>query len=98
MRIGELARRAGVSAKAVRHYESLGLITASRLANGYRDFGEEHVRLVREVRELNQLGIPVDRTRPFLECLADGGEHADDCPSSLAGYRDAIDALTMQIG
>ncbi|MBT2382664.1 MerR family DNA-binding transcriptional regulator [Streptomyces sp. ISL-11] len=97
MRIGELARRADVTAKAVRYYESLGLITAERLANGYRDYAEDDVRLVREIRELSLLGIPVERTRPFLECLAAGRRHSDDCPSSLAGYRDAIDELTERI-
>ncbi|MEU0257585.1 MerR family transcriptional regulator [Streptomyces sp. NPDC006184] len=74
MKISELARRADATAKTVRYYESLGLITPQRLANGYRDYGEEDVRLVREIRALTRLGIPVERTRPFLECLADRGQ------------------------
>lgn len=97
MRISEVARRAGVTTKTVRYYESLGLITPGRLANGYRDYSEHDARMVCEARELNRLGIPVERTRPFLECLALGREHADDCPSSLAGYRHAIDDLTSRI-
>ncbi|MGJ5755975.1 peroxiredoxin [Streptomyces puniciscabiei] len=97
MRISELARRAGTTTKAVRYYESLGLITPERLPNGYRDYGEDDVRLVREIRALHRLGIPVERTRPFLECLAAGRAHADDCPASLAGYREAIDELTERI-
>jgi peroxiredoxin/DNA-binding transcriptional MerR regulator len=97
MKIGELARRAGVTTKAVRYYESLGLVTAGRLANGYRDYNEHDVRLVREIRTLSQLGIAVEDTRPFLECLAAGSAHADDCPASLAGYRHAIDELTRRI-
>ncbi|MEU0398556.1 MerR family DNA-binding transcriptional regulator [Streptomyces sp. NPDC006208] len=97
MMISEVARRAGVTTKTVRYYESLGLITPARLANGYRDYSEHEARMVREARELNRLGIPVERTRPFLECLADGREHADDCPSSLAGYREAIDDLALRI-
>jgi peroxiredoxin/DNA-binding transcriptional MerR regulator len=97
MRIGELARRAGVTAKAVRYYESLGLITARRRANGYRDYVEDDVRLVQEIRTLSHFGIPVERTRPFLECLMAGRQHADDCPASLAGYRQAIDELTQRI-
>lgn len=52
---------------------------------------------MREVRVLSQLGIPVERTRPFLECLAAGRTHADDCPASLASYRDAIAELTERI-
>ncbi|GAA1265113.1 MerR family transcriptional regulator [Streptomyces javensis] len=97
MRIGELARRAGVTTKAVRYYESLGLLTPERLANGYRDYGEHDVRLVREIRALSGLGLPVERTRPFLDCLAVGHRHADDCPASLAEYRGAIDDLSQRI-
>lgn len=83
--------------KALRYYESLGLVTPTRLRNGYRDYSEDDVRLVREVRLLNELGIPVERTRPFVECLATGQEHADNCPASLAAYRDAIAELTERI-
>ncbi|MEV7396564.1 MerR family DNA-binding transcriptional regulator [Aeromicrobium sp. NPDC092404] len=65
MRIGEVARQAGVTIKAVRYYESLGLVTAQRLGNGYRDYDERAVRLVREVHALGALGIQADRTRPL---------------------------------
>ncbi|MFG3131043.1 MerR family DNA-binding transcriptional regulator [Streptomyces tendae] len=41
MQISELARRAGVTTKAVRYYESLGLLAPGRLANGYRDSIDE---------------------------------------------------------
>jgi peroxiredoxin/DNA-binding transcriptional MerR regulator len=97
MRIGELARQAGVTAKAVRYYESLGLIAPGRLANGYRDYSKDDVRLAHEIKSLGHLGIPAERTRPFLECLTAGHQHADDCPASLAGYRHAIDELTQRI-
>lgn len=97
MKISELARRAGVTTKAVRYYEALGLLEPERLANGYRTYTEDDVRLVREIRALHRLGIPVERTRPFLECLAAGSAHADDCPASLATYREAIDELTERI-
>lgn len=98
MRISELAHHAGVSIKAVRYYETLGLITPRRRANGYREYDADDVRLVREIRVLSGLGIPAKRTRPFLDCLAAGRRHADDCPESLAGYRKAIDELTERIG
>lgn len=97
MQISELARRAGVTTKAVRYYESLGLLTPARLANGYRDYDEHDVRLTQEIRALGGLGIPVERTRPFLECLTAGHRHADECPASLAAYRDAIDELALRI-
>ncbi|GAA4402137.1 redoxin family protein [Tsukamurella soli] len=97
MRIGELAHQAGVTVKAVRYYESLGLITPTRLSNGYRDYSEVDVRHTAEIRALARLGIPVERTQPFLDCLSAGHPHADDCPASLAEYRDAIADLTARI-
>jgi len=97
VRISDLARQAGVTVKAVRYYESLGLISPARLANGYRDYSPDEVRLVREIHALGRLGIAAARTRPFLDCLETGHQHADDCPSSLAGYRDAISDLTERI-
>lgn len=96
MRIGDLARDAAVTPKAVRYYESLGLLVPERLGNGYRDYSGQDVRVVRELRRLIELGIPAARTRPFLDCLADHGE-IDDCPSSLAEYRDAIEDLDRRI-
>lgn len=97
MRIGELASQAGVTTKTVRYYESVGLLDAQRLSNGYRDYDDRDVRIVREVRALTTLGIPVEQSRPFLECLVAGHDHADDCPDSLATYRAAIEEFDERI-
>ncbi|WP_067708294.1 MerR family DNA-binding transcriptional regulator [Nocardia yamanashiensis] len=97
MKIGELAALTGASPKAIRRYESLGLVSPARRANGYRDYDDHAVRAVQEIRGLNRLGIPVEDTRPFLDCLADGSTNSDDCPASLAEYRRAIEDLTTQI-
>lgn len=90
MQIGELAGRSGVTTKAVRYYESLGLLQPHRLPNGYRDYDEGHVRVVIEVRELAATGITARQAAPFVECLGLGHQHGDDCVSSLAAYRDGI--------
>ncbi len=93
MRIGELADRAQVSQKALRYYESLGLLTSARLSNGYRDYDEEDVRVVEEIRQLSRLGIRVEDTRPFVECLTAGHQQGDDCATSVDAYREAIAEL-----
>jgi peroxiredoxin/DNA-binding transcriptional MerR regulator len=97
MRIGELAQRAGVSAKAVRYYEGLGLITPQRRQNGYRDYDESHLRAVMEIRVLTQSGISPGRAGPFIECLDAGHEHSDECPASLATLRDSVSELDRVI-
>lgn len=90
MRIQELARRAEVSTKAVRYYEQLGLVTPARSPNGYRDYDEHHLRVVTEIRELASAGIAPSKAAPFIDCLDAGHTHSDECPASLAAYRDSI--------
>ena len=97
MLISELARQAGVTTKAVRYYESIGLIAAERRPNGYRDYGDGDVRLVREIRDLGALGIRVEQSRPFLECLVAGHGNGDDCADARAIYRAAVAEFDARI-
>ena len=97
MRIGEFAQQAGVTVKAVRYYEQLGLVTPAREPNGYRTFDRDQLRAVVEVRKLSEIGITPVQAAPFLECLRAGHQHGDECAGSLAIYRDAIADLDRTI-
>ena len=90
MHIKDLAERAGVTVRAVRYYESRGLITPRREANGYRAYDDADVHVVREVRALLSLGMTAEQTHPFVECLRAGNDRADVCPASLSAYRQRI--------
>lgn len=83
MRIGELAERAGTSARTLRYYEQQGLLRARRTANGYRDYDEVDLRLVREIRSLLEIGFNLEDTRPFVECLRSGRRSGAECPASI---------------
>lgn len=87
MRIGELARLGGISTRALRYYESLGLLTARRGANGQREYDEADLRLVNEIRSLTGIGFALEDTRPFVQCLRDGHTSGDACPASVEVYR-----------
>lgn len=89
--------RSGVTVKAVRDHECLGLIQSARLPNGYRDYGEDRVRAVIEGCELAVAGITVRQAIPFPECLSLGHEQADDCASSFVAYRDVIAVIDRVI-
>lgn len=97
MRVGELARRTGATVRALRYYEALGLVVPSRRPNGYREYDQAAARQVAEIRALTGLGLSVEETRPFVECLASGHLVGDECPASLAVYRRAIDDLSARI-
>ncbi|UGQ08903.1 MerR family transcriptional regulator [Yinghuangia sp. ASG 101] len=87
MRIGELADRAGTTTRTLRYYESRGLLPARRTVNGYREYDESDLRLLREIRTLQAFGFGLEDTRPFVECLRSGHPAGDACPASLAVYR-----------
>jgi DNA-binding transcriptional MerR regulator len=90
VRIGELGRRAGVSPRALRHYEELGLLAARRRANGYRDYDERDLQVVAEIRSLVDLGFALEETRPFVECLRAGHPTGASCEDSRAVQRQKL--------
>lgn len=97
MHISDLAAEAGVTVKAVRYYESQGLLKPRREPNGYRTYGAEDVIVVREVKALLSLGLTAEQTYPFIECLRAGNDRADVCPASLTAYRARIAEVDRRI-
>jgi DNA-binding transcriptional MerR regulator len=93
MRIGELAARAGTTTRTLRYYESRGLLPARRNGNGYRAYDEEDLRLLRQIRTLQDFGFDLEQTRPFVECLQAGHPEGDSCPASLDVYRSKLAEL-----
>lgn len=98
MRIGELAERAGTTTRTLRYYESRGLLPARRAVNGYRTYDEDDLRLLQQIRTLQDFGFGLEETRPFVECLRAGHPAGDSCPASLAVYRAKLAELDALIG
>ena len=72
MNIGETAKRAGVNAKRVRHYESIGLIPrASRTFGNYRAYSENDVHTLRFIQRARALGFSIEYIRRLLELWRD---------------------------
>ncbi|MEV8586150.1 MerR family transcriptional regulator [Streptomyces sp. NPDC051180] len=92
MRIGELARRTGVSARALRHYEAAGLIASARETNGYRVYEECAAARVANIRYLLDAGLTLDDVSAFRSCL-DGDVSA--APPSARGLEIARDRLAV---
>ena len=60
MTIGEVARRSGVAASALRFYESRGLITSERAGSGHRRFGRDVLRRIAFIVFAQRIGLSLD--------------------------------------
>ncbi|MEU6545156.1 HEAT repeat domain-containing protein [Streptomyces sp. NPDC046859] len=67
MLIGEVARRSGVSARMLRHYDALGLVRPTgRTVGGYREYSAEDVRRIFHVESLRSLGLSLHQVAQAL--------------------------------
>ena len=96
MNIGEAARHSGVSAKMIRHYEGIGLISkAARTHSGYRTYSANDVHTLRFVRQARNLGFSIkqieqllglwrNQRRPSSKVKALALEHIDELDGRIA--------------
>lgn len=93
MLIGEISRLTGASAKAIRHYETLGLLKPGRQGGGYRVFDERDVYLVRLIREAQQLGFKLGE----LKSAVSNGGGAPDWQRMLQLIRERQQRLVFDL-
>ena len=70
--IGELARRSGLAASALRFYEEQGLLTSHRSAAGRRQFARSDLRRVAFVRAAQAVGLSLEQIKSTLNSLPNG--------------------------
>ena len=74
MRIGEIAKSAGVTPDTIRYYEREELLPlADRTPSGYRDYGPEVVADLRFIKKAQALGLRLSDVREVLE-ISSGGK------------------------
>ena len=87
MRIGELARRSGLSTSRIRFYEAKGLLNVvSRKANGYREYPADALMILGIIIGAQRTGFSLDEIRQIL-------------PADLSNWRrgELMDALRRKI-
>lgn len=99
MNIGEAARQSGVSAKMVRHYESLGLLPqVRRNDSGYRQYSNAEVHTLRFIKRARDLGFSMleiaelvslwqNRRRASASVRRIAQKHADDLAQRIAAMQ-----------
>ncbi len=95
MRIHELARRVGVSAKTIRYYEQIGVLPPPRrAANGYRTYDESDVERLRLVVGARRLDLSLDEIKEVI-ALRERGE--PPCSVLLVRLEEKADEIAIRI-
>jgi MerR family transcriptional regulator, copper efflux regulator len=91
MNIGEAAAAAGLSAKMVRHYESVGLLAkAARTPSNYRVYGTNEIHTLRFIRRARVLGFSMDQIRELLGLWQNKSRSSSSVKKIAAGHIDDL--------
>ncbi|WP_373889533.1 Cu(I)-responsive transcriptional regulator [Massilia sp. IC2-476] len=95
LNIGDAAKASGVSAKMIRHYESIGLVREPRRTGaGYRVYSGEDVRVLQFVHRARALGFSLEQIRRLLSLWQDQGRASADVRALARAH---IDELNKKI-
>ncbi len=87
MRIGEFAKRAGVTPRTVRYYESLGLLGPSeRQGSGFRYYTETELARLQKIGALKELGLSLEEIATVIPLYFED-------PTGLRGKRKILEIL-----
>lgn len=91
MRIGEFAKRAGVTPRTVRYYESLGLLGPSaREGSGFRYYTEIELEKLQKINDLKELGLSLEEIASVFPLYFED-------PTRLKGKRKIVEILKSHL-
>jgi len=96
--IGQLAKLSGISVRAVRHYEQVGLLTAQRSAAGYRVFAPVALEHVQRIQVLLKNGFTLAQIHPVASMFEiESKDRRLVCADVIALYHDKLAELDGRI-
>jgi DNA-binding transcriptional MerR regulator len=97
MLIGELSRKTGVRSHQLRYYEAQGLLEPGRGASGYREYTDEAVLTVAQIRRLLEAGLSTEDIAFLLPCAIGDAPELPACPEALDALHLRLRSLDEQI-
>ncbi|HHR3290033.1 TPA: Cu(I)-responsive transcriptional regulator [Klebsiella oxytoca] len=79
MNISDMAKKTGLTSKAIRFYEEKGLVTPPlRSENGYRSYSQQHLDELTLLRQARQVGFNLEECRELIFLFNDPSRHSAD--------------------
>jgi MerR family transcriptional regulator, copper efflux regulator len=98
MRIGELAEQAGISTKAIRYYEQIGILAPpARSASGYRTYDQAALGRLSFVRAAQAVGLTLDEIRQVIAFRDDGQAPCAHVTDLLRRHAADLDARIREL-
>lgn len=98
MRIGDLAARAGLTVKALRFYESVGVLPApARRPSAYRDYDEAALARLRFVKAAQAAGLTLAEIRQVVAVREQGGPPCRHVTALLDAHADDLDRRIAEL-
>jgi DNA-binding transcriptional MerR regulator len=79
MRIGQMAREAGISIRMLRYYEDEGFISPDRSTSGYRIYGVKEIQILDRILLLKEVGLTLETIRKIIPCVRNSGPAFEPC-------------------
>jgi MerR family copper efflux transcriptional regulator len=98
MNIGQAAKTSGVSAKMLRHYESIGLIApAARTEAGYRLYGPQDIHTLKFIRHARDLGFSLAQIAELLGLWQDRARPSRQVKALALGHIRALEQKAQEL-
>ena len=103
MKIKQVEELVGITSKNIRFYESQGLLIPERAENGYREYRQKNIDILKKIKLLRKLGVSVDEIRSVLdesislkECLEHHIDILEKERENLANMQQLTDAILQK--
>ena len=98
MKVGEVAKKAGVNVQKLHYYERVGVLKPkTRLESGYRDYDETAIRIIRFIKHAQDLGFSLDEIQGLLELKANKKSKCENVQGQAVRHLKDVDGKIRKL-
>ncbi len=95
LRAGEISKAMGIAKDTLRYYEKEGFISKpARSANGYRQYGQQHIKEIKFIRFAQSVGFPLSKIKLAIPHL---DNPKPDCPILRRTIEEQLQSIEQKI-